>query len=273
MITNPGWPRVLMLAIALHVPAANAARPAMSDSEFRAMEPVCQAIGMGEVDGVFWAEALNRPENRHILDQPQNAMAVGAGWFHHYCWAKLSKHRFFTAKTALERRNALIKWREGMAEIVSHKIDWPYTHLIYKDIAESYFYEKNYARTIAEAERALEINREHPSTYALIADAYAEMKNRSKALEYVTEGLKYNPDSRALKRRYTELGGELPFPEPIVKTAPEPAPRPETPATPPPQVEPASDGPAAQPSQNSGIDSEPKPDEKPAANPYCRFCP
>lgn len=108
--------------------------------------------------------------------------------------------------------------------------------------------------------------------YVELADYQARNKQHQEALKTVTEGLRHAPDSKPLKRRYTELGGKLPYPAPI-----EPAPveveaaKPDTSIptqaspTEPVVDTPATATPAAEPALPLPIGS-PK-------NPYCRFCP
>jgi tetratricopeptide (TPR) repeat protein len=119
--------------------------------------------------------------------------------------------------------------------------------------------------------KAIEADPKLPRVYVTLADMYDKQKNRGKALEVVTQGLRHNPDTRSLQRRYTELGGKLPYPAPLEPASPEvSAAKPEDiPAVAPAQavVEPApaatvaSPEPLVQPTIGS-----PK-------NPYCRFCP
>lgn len=250
------------------------AAPVATPQEFKAMEPACQAIGMGEIDGVFWAEALNRPDRKGILDKPENAMANGAVWFHHYCWGKLAKYRFFTEKTS-EKRNFQTKtWRGEMQYIIDwtrqKNIDWAYLPQIHKEIAESYLFEKRYPQAIQAAELALQKRRSFAGAYLIIADAYEAMKNQPKALHYATEGLKHNPETRALQKRYLRLGGKKPYPEayPVdvsTPTSPEP-----TTSNP----EQAASPPAATPSAPAVPDiAPPAGSTQPKNNPYCRFCP
>lgn len=265
------WAGVVLMCVM----SAGQATPVATPQEFKAMEPACQAIGMGEIDGVFWAEALNRPGRKGVLDKPENAMANGAVWFHHYCWGKLAKYRYFTEKTS-EKRNFQTKtWRGEMQYIIDwtnqKKIDWAYLPQIHKEIAESYLFEKRYPQAIQAAERALEKRRSFAGAYLIIADAYEAMKNQPKALHYVTEGLKHNPDTKSLQKRYVRLGGKKPYPEPypvvesatppvtdaVTPTVPESSVSPSTPAAPPavPEIAPATEG------------------VPPKNNPYCRFCP
>lgn len=259
------------------VAAAVQAAPVATPQEFKAMEPACQAIGMGEIDGVFWAEALNRPDRKGVLDKPENAMANGAVWFHHYCWGKLAKHRFFTEKTS-EKRNFQTKtWRGEMQYIIDwtrqKNIDWAYLPQIHKEIAESYLFEKRYPQAIQAAELALQKRRSFAGAYLIIADAYEAMKNQPKALHYATEGLKHNPETRALQKRYLRLGGKKPYPEAYpADTAPSTA-TPEP--TPPTNQEVASPIPGAPSASSPAVpDIAPTTEtSQPKNNPYCRFCP
>ena len=115
--------------------------------------------------------------------------------------------------------------------------------------------------------QAIELNPQQPRAYMTLAGLYDKMKNRAKALETVTEGLRHNPDTKSLQRLYTELGGKLPYPEPE---------RP-IPVVDPQAVAPADDLPAASteaPAEPAAVSA---PAEQPKIgspnNPYCRFCP
>jgi tetratricopeptide (TPR) repeat protein len=119
--------------------------------------------------------------------------------------------------------------------------------------------------------QALELNAKQPRAWMALTDLYDRQKNRSKALQTVSEGLRHNPDTRSLQRRYTELGGTLPYPAPSESTAAAVAAKPDEAA--PPAVVPAN---PAEPAADM-----PPPVAEPVAppkigsptNPYCRFCP
>lgn len=53
--------------------------------------------------------------------------------------------------------------------------------------------------------------------YIELGRVQVRMGTKQEALKTVTEGLRFVPDSKALQRTYTELGGKLPYPEPLVK--------------------------------------------------------
>lgn len=99
--------------------------------------------------------------------------------------------------------------------------------------------------------------------YSVIADLYVRQKNPGKALETVSEGLRHNPDTVALQRRYTELGGKLPYPAPATEAAdPAAAPVPAENAGAVPDATPAAASDAPEPATIGSPN-----------NPYCRFCP
>lgn len=105
--------------------------------------------------------------------------------------------------------------------------------------------------------------------YLSIADYYVELKQRGKALQTVSEGLRYVPASTGLQQRYQELGGKLPFPEPYQRPVEQKAAA---------EIKAATDAPATDNATPDTKETETlKPAEsKPAigmpGNPYCRFC-
>lgn len=119
--------------------------------------------------------------------------------------------------------------------------------------------------------QAIELNPKQPRAYMTLADLYDKMKNRGKALDAVSEGLRHNPDTRSLQRRYTELGGKLPYPEPI-----RPAQAADTQASTPADAAPSAVIEAPTEPDKSEPAAAPAPAEQPKIgspnNPYCRFC-
>lgn len=135
------------------------------------------------------------------------------------------------------------------------------------------------AEAAGEFNKALNSKINSPDVYQVLADHFHETGNKGKALEMVTEGLKLSPNSKGLKRRYTEFGGKLPYPGALAESAPtdeakvgvRPIQKSES-------TEPASGitGEAADPNKPATI--EPSPQAEPPKmgspkNPYCRFCP
>jgi len=142
-------------------------------------------------------------------------------------------------------------------------------------------------KAVGEFMEAIRGNPELAQAYVELADIQARNKKHGEALKTVTEGLRHVPDSKPLKRRYSELGGKLPYPEPLVKESPS-APEAAVPATPrsPSTEQQASPVPAAVTPQDSAVpatsaakptDPDARPPETPKigspTNPWCRFCP
>lgn len=127
--------------------------------------------------------------------------------------------------------------------------------------------------------KSIELDPKQPRAYATLADLYVKQNNHGKALDTISEGLRHNPGTKSLQRRYTELGGKLPYPAPLTPATPVEAQaeklngtaasipvNPGEPATAAKEVAvPAAATPAAEASSKPQIGS-PK-------NPYCRFCP
>lgn len=128
------------------------------------------------------------------------------------------------------------------------------------------------AEAVAEFHKALRYELDSPVVYQALADHYQETGDKKMALEMVTEGLKRTPDSKGLKRRYTELGGKLPYPEPIqnmpVETAQSLPDVDEAPT----KVETTGVESITSDSPNS-VTEVTAPKIGSPTNPYCRFCP
>lgn len=128
------------------------------------------------------------------------------------------------------------------------------------------------AEAVAEFFKALRYKPDSPDVYQALADHYQETGNKQKALEMVTEGLERVPNSKGLKRRYTELGGKLPYPEPTQKTPIETAqPQPEGGESPPKVEAKAVEGTTS--NAPSAVTEVAAPKIGSPKNPYCRFCP
>jgi tetratricopeptide (TPR) repeat protein len=122
--------------------------------------------------------------------------------------------------------------------------------------------------------QAITLNPKLPRAYVALADMFVKQKNTPRALEVITKGLRENPDVRSLQKRYTELGGVLPYPQPETRPAQaEPAPPAVAEETSPAAENPplASEKPVPEPAAAPPVIVEPKIGSP--TNPYCRFCP
>lgn len=204
----------------------------------------------------------------------RDSMGSGFIHIHHYC-AGLN---FVNRARGMGSAN---KDRQGTLEAALRNFDYMLTNapadfslrpeiLMNRGIALSMM--NRTGEAVGDLMKAIEADPKQPRAYMTLADMYSQQKNRAKALETVTEGLRHNPDTKSLQRRYTELGGKLPYPAPV-----EPAPvavQADTDTAPTAQ-------PGSAPPAESADSAAPRPAETSAAppkigsptNPYCRFCP
>ncbi|PWB59961.1 MAG: hypothetical protein C3F18_00310 [Nitrosomonadales bacterium] len=138
------------------------------------------------------------------------------------------------------------------------------------------------SEAVADFLKAIELNPRLPKAYTVMADLYVNIKLQGKALATITEGLRYVPSSKMLQRRYAELGGKPPFPEPYADAVVTQ----ETQAAKAREPGPAQTSEPAEASPKAALESKPgaeTPNAQPAAaeaeaigmpgNPWCRFCP
>lgn len=132
------------------------------------------------------------------------------------------------------------------------------------------------AEAMADFLKSIQLDPKYARSVAELADLYdSKLANRKKALELVTEGLRHNPTSRELQRRYERFGGKPPYPEPYAARAtpenPPPAAPPAAPATP----APVATEPVARPGAEATPAVTPAQPVTPGSptNPWCRFCP
>lgn len=130
---------------------------------------------------------------------------------------------------------------------------------------------KEEGKAVLEFMEAVRGNPKLAKAYVELANTQKRLKTPTEALKTVSEGLRYNPKSKALQRIYTELGGKLPYPEAFQ-------------AVPTVVAEPKVSNENESVIYKPAIDSEDTSKESPPSesndkskigspsNPYCRFC-
>jgi tetratricopeptide (TPR) repeat protein len=192
-------------------------------------------------------------------------------------------HHYYNGLNLLNRTRSMFSTKEsGMLEAAVREFDYVLTHaspgfylrpeiLMNRGIALSMM--KRNGEAVSNLLKAIELDAKQPRAYMALADLYDKLKSRSKALETVTEGLRHNPGTKSLQRRYTELGGKLPYPAAIEQAQAEAqvakpddvVATPPTSSSEPSAATPATETPDAGPIAPPKIGSQ--------KNPYCRFCP
>lgn len=245
--------------------------------EVQFIEPVCVLI-FNNSGSRHWSETL---KGSPLLDQPEYNIAKGAASFHHYCFAEISMMRYYKASTQKEKTAHIIAAINDYSFVVNHpefrSPDWPYLPMMYMKLGDTLRKTDRKNEAISAYMKALNANENYIPAYLALADFMAQSGVRGKALEYLTEGLRRKPDSRALKRRYDELGGKQPYPEPYPK--PEKASDNHQESTPTPTAETSNENANTVTSEPAAQADEPNPAPAASAvqgtpgNPYCRFCP
>jgi len=202
---------------------------------------------------------------------------IGENWlaFHHYCYALNFVNRYWKARTANERSYYLQAALDNFNYMVrAEKPDFSLRAELYANRGEVLRLMGKAGEAVKDYQHALSINPRLLKPYLQLADLHVANKTPARALETVTEGLRYLPDSKALQRRYLELGGKKPFPDPIVVKVAEP------PLQKPVEAEPSPEAaidkaatPEISPDNVPVPTAEPKQSVGSPKNPYCRFCP
>lgn len=241
-----------------------------TDPEIGVLPPLCK---------VKLRSDQKSPEYQSMLD------AYGPDFIHthHYCTGLNFINRYYSARSAQEKDFDLKSAIDNFGYMITHaKPDFSLMYDVYLNRGVVFSLLKRDAEAIADLQKAVELNPKASKSYVTLADIYTKLKQDNKALEITTEGLRQVPNSKALKRRYDELGGKKPYPEPY------PAPEAKTETadaaakTPDPALTPAAirakrdgDAPASDKSDEASAATQSA--ATPAAttpprNPWCRFC-
>lgn len=253
----------ILCAVLLGLPVATATADvsvlpeAVSDAEMARLPDFCRArmkTPWGSPESRAWRARIGE----NFVD------------FYHYCAGLNFIHRYWAATDARQRTHYLQRADANFSYIVKAlKPDFTMGAELFTNRGEVYKLMGRRADAIKDFRRATSIDPAFVRAYLQLADVLAGNKDRTQALEAVSEGLRHAPKSTALQRRYGELGGKEPFPAPAVDPeAPVPAASPEPlPADPTASAVPAEAAP-----RPTAPNTEPPAMGTPK-NPYCRFCP
>jgi len=197
---------------------------------------------------------LNSPEYHQL----EAVMGPDLIHTHHYCVALVYIKRYYAARDKMARASSLRDARNNLVYLIQQAS--PSYMLVpdaYLSLGEVERLDGKVGKALLNYEKAAKLNPELPRAWGALADISSDLGRQGKALEYATEGLRHNPDATGLKNRYRKYGGKMPYPEPLVKEKPAPAP------------EPAAE-PVVQAEEKKTVD---KPKLGEPGNPYCRFCP
>lgn len=224
-----------------------------------------------------WATAPTPAEDAMCLARVYSRLDrsnPNSGHMQHYCYGLRSLNRSYAAQGNV--RIHYLKESINEFDYVLNKTteDYVMRGEVHVERARALNLLGKRTEAVTELNKALRYSSYFAVVYPMLGDIYQEMGNKQKALEMVTEGLRRNPDSKGLKRRYTEFGGKLPYPEAIAKVMlPEETEAKAEAAT---LLEGATN--QAADGANPTAPTAPTPQIDPPRigspkNPYCRFCP
>ena len=208
---------------------------------------------------------------------------------HHYC-AGLNYINRYQRLVNDEKRGYYLSRAVPEIDYVAKNMpaDFVLAGEIYLNRGIAYKLMGNNAAAARDFMKALERDPKQARAYLYLSEIQMKSGSKDKALELVSIGLKRAPGSKALQRKYLQLGGKEPFPvAETTPTAPVTAEQGEAPpalvetpevsapaAEVTPTPEPSAPAKAANEAENPSTDGEVR---RPAigapGNPYCRFCP
>ncbi|MFZ3174917.1 MAG: tetratricopeptide repeat protein [Thiobacillus sp.] len=251
---------LLFLALALVSISSHALEPWVpTDTEMASLPPFCKArFNEGSPEYKYWMSALGKDY----------------GHTHHYCAGVNFLNRYHRARSKQGKSFNLNNAQTNFEYMVSHAApSYSLMPDVHSNLGKVFSLKNQPAQAITHLNKAIELNPRQPRAYSMLADFYSGIKQPAKALEIITDGLRHNPDTKSLQRRYTELGGKLPYPASIEPTpaAEAEAAKPEEPPTPTPSSVESAASPTTVPP--APVETIAEPPIGSPTNPYCRFCP
>jgi len=259
---------VILLATAAYCAHARLEGQTPTQTEIMLLPPYCQAKAMQGTPGYPDSEPI-RWEKIIGVDLWRS--------LHHYCAGVNSLNRAYGTEGHVRQRNLADALEQFDYQLRSPPAGHPLVPEMYVNRAIALRLMGRDTEAMRDYNKALESNPKLRKAYLDQADYFADKKQSAEALKIVTQGLRYLPGDKALQQRYIEVGGKLPYPEPLEQSAAEeekstPAASttgnketasqsvdaPKTGSTPP------VDNPSPAPN---------KPKIGSPTNPWCRFCP
>ncbi len=202
------YARLIILLLVVFCGKAWAVLPWIpTDEEFRSLPPYCKVkmtSAVNSAEYTYWFQLLGK-DFEHV---------------HHYC----AGMNFAARSYRLPDKQDRIYYRNQALANYKYMFDHAHQEFslmpdVYMSRGRLYLSGDKAFLALADFKKAVELNPGFTSGYLAQADWYVKFKMNNEALAVITEGLRQVPDSKALQRRYTKLGGVLPYPEPVSKTA------------------------------------------------------
>lgn len=202
----------------------------------------------------------------------KSILGPAATWNNHTCYGINWINRYYKSRSSGDKnfslQNALGDFNYSVSKLPPDFALMPEIHM-YRGITFSLM--GRMGEAVADLQKSIGMDPKLTRGYNELADLYENrLSQPKKALEIITDGLRHNPGTTSMQRRYTRLGGKLPYPEPLSR--PEPAIA-ETPSGPAQGAVSEAVPPAAPVEKADAAPETEKPKIGSPTNPYCRFCP
>jgi len=256
---------------------AKAAMPFLvTRGELAMMPPYCTAI---------YERLLGGPEtaNHPLRNTIPNCSSV-----HHYCdglkyvirtngaWNNPNDAKYYYQKAEQSFRSVIDEWKTKAPDCSLYPE--AYTNLGNHLLNGSKHAGDRVGEALTNYENATQKNKNYVPAYIGLANAHLKYKDKDKAMKALERGIRHNPESKPLAKKYQELGGKLEslladMPAPSLKQADSPPAQ----ATDKPDDKKAAPK-TSKPEVNVIIEKKDESQSVPKktgtpANPWCRFCP
>lgn len=199
--------RILILVLGVSAASSVIAQSAYapSDAELASLPPICTI------------KLRPSPLQKSYAEQ------YGSNWqhMHHYCFGVNFANRARFSRDATGRND---NFKESIANyyyMIDHtdRSFWmrPQIHV---EMGRVYLRMNKRIEAAKDFAAAIAANPRYEPAYLPLIETYRALGSTSAALEVATAGLRYFPNSKALRESYLAVGGKMPFPEPLSEPAP-----------------------------------------------------
>lgn len=176
-----------------------------TDAELRAVPEYCRirfVEGAASAQWIGWAKRFG-PAAIHM---------------HHYCDGLLWLNRY--AKTFDRReQKRILQSAYGSFLYMVPRVDnsWPLRGELYYNMGRVQALRGEDGEALIAFRKAIDYDPRLRDAYIAASVLYEKMNDNKQALTLISEGLRHVQDDERLRERYRKLGGQLPYPEPVVK--------------------------------------------------------
>lgn len=149
--------------------------------------------------------------------------ALGPGYYihvHHYCAGLNAMRMALQTRNDISHRNFLYRTAISEFDYITHHAprSSAYMHEPFFQIGLAQKHLGNTSPAIIALKESIRLNPKFSQSYIELANILMGLHSQEQnndALNIISEGIKHSPNSKALQRKYLQLGGKEPFPQEI----------------------------------------------------------